>query len=331
MPRLNPAKIQRILVISLSNIGDVILTFPVLDILREDFPRAKISVVVGPKAEPLLQENPHFEQTLVFHKRQFFLKHIHFMWQLKKEHFDLIVDLRNTAIPFFIGCRYRTSFFDHQRSSVHMRLRHLNRLKTIYPFLFEAKRKYSLFISDKNSQYVNGLLTQEVDGQKPLIVLAPGAANSDKRWTEKGYAQVCDYLIKTKGGNIIFVGDEQDKQIVQNIQEGMALPSVNFCGRLTLLQLGELLKKASLVISSDSAPMHLASYLNCPVLAIFGPSDPQKYGPWGEHNYYFRKNQNCLKCQNGKSAARHTCMEAVKSEDVVRILELLHQKGLLNK
>ncbi len=326
MPRLNPSKIQKILVISLSNIGDVILTFPVLDILREDFPRAKISVVVGPKAESLLKDNPHFEQTLVFNKRQFFLKHMRFMWQLRKEYFDLIVDLRNTAIPFFIGCRYRTSFFDHQRSSVHMRLRHLNRLKTIYPFASEAKRKYSLFISDKDSQVVRDLLAQEVDQNKSLIVLAPGAANSDKRWTEKGYAQVCDYLIKTKGGNIIFVGDEQDKQIVQNIQKGMALPSVNFCGRLTLPQLGGLLKKASLVISNDSAPMHLASYLNCPVLAIFGPSDPEKYGPWGEHNYYFRKNQNCLKCQNEKSTARHTCMEAVKSEDVLGAFNEFYKK-----
>lgn len=320
MPRFNPSQIQKILVISLSNIGDVVLTFPVLDILREDFPRAKISVVVGPKAEPLLQQNPHFEQTLVFHKRQFFLKHLRFMRRLKEEHFDLVVDLRNTAIPFFIGCRYRTSFFDHQRSSVHMRLRHLNRLKTIYPFPCEAKRKYSLFISDKDSQYVNGLLTQEIDQQKPLIVLAPGAANSDKRWTEKGYAQVCDYLIKTRGGNIIFVGDEQDKQIVQNIQEGMVLPSINFCGRLTLPQLGGLLKKASLVISNDSAPMHLASYLNCPVLAIFGPSDPQKYGPWSTKSYFVRKNQTCLKCSEDRLKAGHTCMAAIKSEDILKVL-----------
>ena len=320
MAFLNPAKIQKILVISLSNIGDVILTFPVLDILREDFPKAQISIVVGPKAESLLKYNPHFQHVFVFNKHQPFFKTMAMIWQLRKEHYDLTVDLRNTVIPLFLGCRYRTSLWGFKKRDRHMRAKHLNRLKTVYSFLSEPERKYSLFVSDKDRQYVNELLLQELGQDKPFIVLAPGAANGDKRWTSEGFQNIGDHLIKVNGMNIIFVGDEKDREITQNIQKKMTGPGVNLCGRLTLPQLGELFRKASLVISNDSAPMHLASYLNRPVLAIFGPSDPRQYGPWSAKSYFIRKNQTCPKCSDHRWDGRHTCMAAIQSEDILKVL-----------
>ncbi len=317
----NTANIRKILVISLSNIGDVILTFPVIDILRTDFPKAEISVVAGPRAETLLRGNPHLENVFVFDKRQSFLKNICFMGKLRKENYDLVVDLRNTAIPFFIGGRYRTSFWDYKKNNVHMRLKHLNRLRTIYPYSAQAQEKYSLFIPEKDRIYIGQLLEGEicVDVKKNIVV-APGAANHDKRWTQKGFQEIGDYLVK-QGANIIFVGDQNDREFAQGIQERMREHSVNFCGRLTLIQLAELCKRASLVISNDSAPMHLASYLDRPVLAVFGPTDPQKYGPWSKKSYFLHKNEHCLKCQNNRLTTSHTCMEAVKSEDVIKILK----------
>ena len=322
---LKNTDIRKILVISLSNIGDVILTFPVLDILRTDFSMAEISIVVGPKAEPLFKDNPCFNSIFVFDKHQPFLKTLHFLRQLRADHYDLIVDLRNTAIPFFIGSRHRTSFVD-RKNNIPMRLKHLNRLKTVYAYSAEPKaepkEKYCLVISEKDRVYIDRLLAEEIGGFKKIIVVAPGAANGDKRWTQKGFQEICDYLVK-KGADIIFVGDQNDGESAQGIQKLMREHSLNLCGRLTLIQLAELCKRSALVVSNDSAPMHLASYLDCPVLAIFGPTDPQKYGPWSKKSYFLRKNETCLKCQNKKLTVPHACMEAVHSEDVIKILNLI--------
>ena len=106
---LNKSEINKILVISLTNIGDVILTFPVIDILKEDFPSAKLSIVIGPKAESLFCDNPHLEKVHIFNKHQLPFKTLRWVLGMRKEHFDLVVDLRNTAIPFMISPRYRTS------------------------------------------------------------------------------------------------------------------------------------------------------------------------------------------------------------------------------
>ena len=202
-----------------------------------------------------------------------------------------------------------------------MRLKHLNRLRTIYPYSTEAQERYSLFIPEKDRSYIDRLLAEEIGADvKKIIVVAPGAANYAKRWTQKGFQEIGDYLVK-QGVNIIFVGDQNDREFAQGIQKRMGGHSVNFCGRLTLIQLAELCQRAALVISNDSAPMHLASYLDRPVLAIFGPTKPQKYGPWSKKSYFLHKNEHCLKCQNNRLTTPHTCMEAVKSEEGIKILK----------
>ena len=84
-------KIENILVVSLSNIGDVILTFPVIDVLRHDFPGSKISIVIGPKAQSLLVGNPNFSQIFIYDKHQSVLGKIRFVRELQMKKFDLIV------------------------------------------------------------------------------------------------------------------------------------------------------------------------------------------------------------------------------------------------
>jgi len=115
---LKKSKIRKILVISLTNIGDVILTFPVIDILKRDFSSAKLSVVIGPKAESLLKGNPHLENIYIFDKRQPFLKTVAWVNELRKEKYDLVVDLRNTAIPFLIFPEYMTTFIDKRQENI---------------------------------------------------------------------------------------------------------------------------------------------------------------------------------------------------------------------
>ena len=93
---------------------------------------------------------------------------------------------------------------------------------------------------------------------------------------------------------------------------------LNLCGRLTLVETAYLLTQAAWVLSNDSAPMHLASYLDVPVLALFGPTSPEQYGPWGRHGKALRANKGCPACAGGPG--QHTCLSAVTPKHVIAVL-----------
>ncbi len=320
---MNKSTIKKIFVISLSNIGDVVLTFPVMDILKQDFPEASLSVVIGPKAESLVMGNPNFDKVYVYDKHQIFTKTLSWMGQLRRERFDLVVDLKNTAIPFVIFPRYRTSCFTKKNEGLHMRQKHLDRLKSVYPYSQEALQRYALSVSDEDKNFVTELIQKEIGSNQRYVIFAPGAANWDKRWTQEGFAQVADQLVAEHQVKIIFVGNEKENKVAQSIAQMMDNPSANLCGRLNLIQLAEVITHCCLAVVNDSAPMHLASYLNKPVVALFGPSDPKKYGPWSAKCRYIKNPQPCAACAHAKSAAKHTCMQAITSEEVMEAVRVI--------
>ncbi|MBF0522645.1 MAG: glycosyltransferase family 9 protein [Candidatus Omnitrophica bacterium] len=317
---LQKSKIHNILVISLTNIGDVILTFPVVDILKNDFPDAKLSILIGPKAQSLLEANPSFEKVYIYNKHQSFLENIRWLGELRRQNFDLIVDLRNTAIPFFVPTQYRTPLRKTNSRGLHMREKHLARLRSIYPNAQISPKRYSLFISEETKAAVRKMIDKDI-GSKPFVVIAPGAMDNSKRWTEKNFALVADELVKTKGVGIVFVGGAEDRHVAQSIGHLMESEFVNLCGRTTLLDLAELMNHCQMVIANDSAPMHLASYLDKPVLAIFGPTDPAQYGPWSSQSLYVEKKKDCQVCHSPKLKTKHECINNVSAENVLEALK----------
>jgi len=286
---LNPSQIKKILVVSLTNIGDVILTLPVIDILLCDFPHAQHSLVIGPKAASLFQGHPRLKKIYIYDKHQPPFQTMYWMMELLRERFDLVIDLRNSAIPYLIFPRYRTPAEHIKKWDLHMRDKHLNRLKTVYPFISLSKERHALFIREEDRAYIKNLIANEIGEHQPYVVIAPGAAHPSKRWHAQGFIQLAERLAKSYKVKIALVGDEKDYAVSEQIHKSMSSPAVNLAGRTTLIQLAQLMNGASLVVSNDSAPMHLASYLNIPVLAIFGKaSDPVRYGPWSEVSHFLQ-------------------------------------------
>ena len=319
----NRSKVNNILVISLSNLGDVILTFPVIDILLRDFPAAKFTVVVGPKAVTLFEGNPRISRVLIYNKRDPLKDQIRWFLQLRRDHFDLIVDLRHTFLPFALVTKYRTSLRVPQVPGQHMRKKHLNRLKGVFDFGSESAEPRAFFISPADIEVAQKLI-QEVGNQKFLIV-GPGAANHLKRWTTEGFAALCDHLAEKYWLKIVLVGDQADGPTVEAIAARMKHKPLNLCGQTSLQQLAYLLSCSQGAIVNDSAIMHLASYLNVPVLAIFGPTDPNQYGPWSSRSRVVTKKMTCLACQNPKSSNDHRCMENIKAEEIFKTVRLTNE------
>lgn len=317
---MNKQDIKKILVISLTNIGDVVLTFPAIDILIRDFPDAEISIVVGPRAESIVCGNPKFHKVYVYNKKDSILKQGAWVWELIKQRFDLLVDLRNTALPVLIAPKYHTSIFKTKSDGLHMKDKHLKCLLSVHEYgSIEAKKK-SLFISDEDKSYIMDVRYNEI-GDDDYVVVAPSSASDSKRWSNEGFAKVTDYLVKNCNMKIVFVGDNKDREVAREIAKFMEHDSVNLCGRTNLVQLAELILHCRFALVNDSAPMHVASYMNIPVLALFGPTSIEKYGPWSKDSFSLKNNTECEKCNDPKLKIDHTCMMGISSEDVIKCLQ----------
>lgn len=259
--------LKNVLVFSLTNVGDVILTCPVIDVLLRDFPDARLTVVVGPKGRTLFEGHPRID-AVVYDKHASLLDQGRWLMNLRKTPFDAVIDLRQTALGLFIPTRWQTSFIPPSVEG-HMRLEHLAKLQGIYPDA--ALPVPVLAIIPKP--------VSAIDGLGKFAVLSPGSANSAKRWPPAGFAVVADYLVES-GHQIIIVGSKDEESLVASIQGRMKHAAISLAGKTDLRELAFVVSRAALVVANDSGCMHLSSYLNAPVVTMWGPSDPSRFGPW---------------------------------------------------
>ena len=125
-------EINKILFITLSNIGDVILTLPALDYLINSFPSARITVMTSERAKDIFLSSPFIDKVVIYDKRMGFRNNIRLFNQLNKERFDIVIDLRNSFFGAFLSVRVKTSpFLAVPKNIRHMRDRHLYKVKSL--------------------------------------------------------------------------------------------------------------------------------------------------------------------------------------------------------
>jgi len=316
--------IKKILFITLSNIGDVILTLPALDRLREDFPHAKITCLVGPRPREIFENNPFIDRLIIFDKHAGLIKNLKLLRELKGENFDIVVDLRNSFFGLLLPAKYKIPHLLHiPRNLRHMKDRHLYKVnKAIAQTGVKGPsdiRETSLFIGQEDKLRVNNLLTNS--GIKPssrLVVVSVGARSHIKRWPKEKFAELIFLLIKELAVSVVLVGDKNDSPIADYITKHCGYPLCDLCGRTNLAELANLLQRANLLITNDSAALHMGSYMNLPVLAVFGSTNEKKYGPWSDYSFLAKKEVFCRPCEKAQCRlGTLNCITAVKARDLV--------------
>lgn len=311
---IDKALVKRILVITLSNVGDIILTTPVVRTLVKEFPGSRIDVMVGPAGKEIFEKDPAVFKVIIYDKHLPIAKKRRLQLKLKKLNYDFIVDLRNTIFPLLLGPRFRTGTLQNfPKEIIHRKDRHLYRLE---PFgMADSNERTFIHIPDEDEAHVARLLEAEgVAG--PMVVVSPGAKSHLKRWTEEGFASVSERLSDACGAAIVFVGSGDDEAIVRKIMERMSRKASNLVNKTTIRQLAAVLKRATLVITNDSAPLHLSCAVGAKVLAIFGPTDPKKYGPTGEYDTVIAKKLHCSPCEKAACAYHYECMTLISADEV---------------
>jgi len=315
--------VNKILFITLSNIGDCILTLPALDYLRAYFPTAKVTVMVGPRAKEIFENNPYIDRLIVYDKYSRLREKIKLFYKLKREKFDVIIDFRNTLYSALLPARYKTSPFLYVPSRIqHMKLRNLYRLHRalkVPDSLNHTAIEKSLFISPGDKDYANRLLKENnIRPDDRIIIVAAVARGAGRRWSKEKFVGLCEEL--SKDYKVVMVGTESDKPVIQYIRNNCVGKILDFSGLTSLRQLAHLIQKSSLVIVCDTGVSHLASYMDVPVLVLAGAGDERKYGPWSKKDTaIISREVFCRPCEEAQCRFGTTdCLRLIKADDVLR-------------
>lgn len=311
---MDRSEVKRILVITLSNVGDVILTTPVVRTLAKEFPGSRIDVMVGPRAKEIFDKDPRISKLIIYDKHISIGEKRRLQLKLKKLRYDLVVDIRNTIFPLLIGPKYRTGTIQRFPAAiVHSKVRHLYRLQSLG--INNLAEPGYVHVTEEDKAYTEKMLRELSVGDE-LVIVNPGAKSHLKRWTIEGFANVSDRLRHECGADVLFIGQGEDSAIINNVMSKMKHKPHNIVDRTNIRQLAHLLKRAKLLITNDSAPLHLGCAVGTKVLAIFGPTDPRKYGPTGEFDMVISKKLSCSPCEKAACAYNYECMTLITPDEV---------------
>ena len=181
---------------------------------------------------------------------------------------------------------------------------------------------FPIGLLDSHARRVRELLAaQSVDTAAGFVAISPVAYWETKLWDEARFAAVCDLVVRELKLPVVFTGASPEGP-VSRIRERMEAPSASVAGATTLRELAALYRQASVLLTTDSGPMHLAAAVGTPVVALFGPTSPERTGPYGTGHTIIRKGMACSPC------FRKVCetMECMKTIGVNEVFQAVREK-----
>ncbi|CUS98377.1 glycosyltransferase family 9 protein [Candidatus Kryptobacter tengchongensis] len=343
MPQISKEKINKILVVKLRAIGDVLLSTAVLKNLRYNFPNAKIDFLTEPPAKEIVDGNPFIDELIIFEREK---NNLIKFWELRKRKYDLVIDLfcnpRSALLTFITGAKYRVGYAFRGRSyAYNVKLKPRKEVHHNVEFNLDALRAIGLEIIDKEiyiqlneeaEKFAEKFWKENNLNGKMVIALNPSGTWETKRWGIEKFAKLGDIIAKNFNAKILILWGNQkeleDAQKIFSIMEEKPLipPKTN------LKQLASILKRCSFTISNDSGPMHISTAVGTPTLGIYGPTNPYAQGPYGEKHLWVRKEDlECIACNLTKCPIGNICMKDLTVETVFEAFLKLVEKNKESK
>ncbi|MBD3181412.1 hypothetical protein GF312_03910, partial [Candidatus Poribacteria bacterium] len=295
------SEIQKILIFSFSHIGDSVLSTAVIPPLKRFFPDANISLLTGPKAVSLFENDPRIDRLIIYDTQK---EHKEIRGKLKlakelhRQKFDLKIDLRDTFWSRFIGGKRwgMPTLRRHTKNykKMHAVDRYLDILLSQHVKVVESSP--ALYISEYYKNYAENLLKENGIAKDDRIAgIHIGGGWSYKLWDIKKYAFIADNIMKNYKTKVLIFAGPEETFILDKVQPLMKYPAI-IIKDVNLLQLAALIQRCCLYIGNDTGPMHIAAALGIPVIAIFGPTDSGRSGPYGNKHIIITGHSECSPC-----------------------------------
>ncbi len=346
----------RVLVLKPSSLGDIVHALPVLGMLRRARPEAYIAWLVGKPFVGLLEDHPLIDELILFDRRRYgqmaynpaaALDFVRFVQRLRERRFDVVLDLqgllRSSLIAQFTGAAERIGPADAREGARWLYTRTVrvpdqgHVVDQLRGFarqlgLPDAPPEFVLPVRDAGRRAAAALLSQHgVGPDRPGIAILPGARWESKRWPPTHFAELLDrleagfaHLPEPQRPALLLLGSPAERELADHILAGAHARVVDLVGRTRLGELVALLERATLVVAHDSGPMHVAAALGVPVLALMGPTSPQRTGPYGQPDHVLSNPLPCAPCYRRRCPLGHQrCLTGLPPARVAqRVLEL---------
>ena len=263
------------LFITLSNIGDALLTTPVLQFLHRHDETASIDIVSDKRSSLLFRHCPYRGE--IYHKqKERFLRGVPALWyELRRKRYDLVVDLRTHILARLIPAEKRL-FKSAGDMHTHAVEKHFSAVSEIAG---DAEiPATTLWLGQAEQDFAQDIC-HRLPGKKWLCI-GPGANWDKKIWPAERYALTARNL-SDKFDALVLLGNEANNGQAEQVARRVRSPCINLCGRTTLLQAAAVMAHMALFIGNDSGLGHVASAVNTPSFTLFGPGHPERYHPWG--------------------------------------------------
>jgi heptosyltransferase-2 len=339
--------VKKILIIQTAFLGDLILTLPLIQVIKKNMPEASVDIVVIPSTAEILNNNPLVRNVIKYDKRSSSLVELlKFGGKLKKNKYDILISphrsVRSAVLSFLTSSKTSIAFDKSSMNFLYKQnikyetgLHEIQRnLKLLEPIGIHESAIISpqLFVGQDDEAVIENVLREvNLTGSK-FVTIAPGSVWFTKRYPESKFASLCK-LLSLEGIAAILIGGEKDIETGMRITQEVGSELVrDLTGKLTVLQSAEIIRRSSLLITNDSAPLHIGNAVATPVFAVFG-STITGFGfyPYGKSDKVFEiHGLVCRPCGiHGKTSCpigTLDCMNRIDEKTIAdNILELVRQ------
>jgi ADP-heptose:LPS heptosyltransferase len=315
------AEVREIAVVKFWGIGNAALLLPVLARLRRRYPAARITVVTLAGNEPVYEGAA--DRILAVRVRPLLrglFDLLGLVWRLRRDRIDIALDmeqfLRTSQVLLFLARVRQVVAFDtpglSRATLADVRVPYDDERHMAEGFLDLARS-----VGVTGGRYEpGGLRAQKTSpvprGAYPMVVLHPGSGDNfpGRRWPARNYGDLARRL-HDAGARVVVTGGASERDIVDEVIRVSERPLLDCCGTLSLDELVALLAEAELLVSNDTGPVHLASALNKPVLALYGPNTPRLYGPLSAGSRAFYDAPPCSPCITNFNHKTSRCLNPV--------------------
>ena len=274
----------RILILRLSSIGDILLSTPFIQQVRNRFKDGHISYIVKKEFADLLKENPHINELIKFDSSLGIAGLLDMAKDLKNNKYDIVFDLHNNMRTNRLTSAIKSSHITKIKKNkikraflVYFKINLFNKVKTAAEKYLQTGERYSiednneklqLFFDGQTNETVELLLQNNDLKKKQYICIAPGAAHFTKIWPFEYMEKLIAVILQENKYKIVVLGGPKEKNILSAYESSKDV--VSFCGETSLLESAGILKHSRGIISNDSGLMHMAAAVGVPLIALFG-------------------------------------------------------------